>query len=384
MIPITRPYIENPDIKYLQDVINSKIFTDGKYQKKTEHFIKKKIQSKFIALTQSCTAALEISAILLNLKKGDEVILPSYGFVSISNAIVLRGAKPVFVDVDPNTLNVSIDDIEKKITKKTVAIYIIHYAGHACNLKKILEIKRKHNIFLIEDAAHAFLAKYKNKYLGTIGDIGVFSFHETKNFISGQGGCISINNNKFIKRANYILDKGTDRREFIKDYKKKIINSSNLRNFYSWVDLGSEYRASELSSALLYSQLRKNKLIQHKRMILWKKYERLFNKLQKNVTYVKPLKDTVSSYHLAVIIFKDLKICNKFKKFMKRKKIAATFHYVPLHTSKMGKIYFTRKLPNTEKLFQKIVRLPLFPDMTITEFFKIEKALKEFFKKELS
>ena len=384
MIPITKPYIESKDIKYLKDVINSKIFTDGKYQKKTEYFIKKKIKSKFIALTQSCTAALEISAILLNLKKGDEVILPSYGFVSIANAIVLRGAKPIFADVDPDTLNLSAYDIEKKITKKTVAIYLIHYAGHSCNLEKILKIKKKYNIFLIEDAAHAFFAKYKNKYLGTIGDIGVFSFHETKNFISGQGGCISINNKKLIKRANYILDKGTDRREFIKDYKKKIINSSNLKNFYSWVDLGSEYRASELSSALLYSQLIKNKIIKNKIMFIWKKYEKLFKKLKKKITYIKPLKNTYSSYHLMVIIFKDLEICNEFKKFMKSKKIAATFHYVPLHTSKMGKIYSKSKLPNTESLFQKVVRLPLFPNMSIPEFNKIEKTIKEFFKKDFS
>ena len=364
MIPITKPYVQNSDLKFVKNVFNSKIFTDGKYQKKTEFLIKKLIKSKFIALTQSCTSALEISSILLNLKKGDEVIMPSYGFVSISNAIALRGAKPVFAEIDPNTLNICPKDIEKKITKKTVAIYLIHYAGHSCDLDKILKIKRKHKIYLIEDSAHAFLGKYKNKYLGTLGDIGVFSFHETKNFIGGQGGCISINNKKFIRRANYILDKGTNRKDFIKDYRKKIINSNKLKDFYSWVDLGSEFRAPELSSALIYSQLLKRKIIQNKRKFIWKRYVNLFEDIKyKKLRIIKPLKNSSSAYHLMVIIFSDLHICNEFKKFLKNLNIAATFHYVPLHISKIGKTYSKTELPITENIFSRVVRLPLFPGM---------------------
>ena len=274
MIPITKPSLDNNDLKYIKDVIKSKILTDGYYQKKTEELIKKLIKSKFVSLTQSCTAALEISAILLNLKKGDEVIMPSYGFVSVANSVVLRNAKPIFTEIDPESLNISFDDIKKRITKKTKAIYVIHYAGNSCEIEKISQLAKKNNIFLIEDVAHSFLAKYKNKFLGTIGDIGVFSFHETKNLVGGQAGCISINNTSFIDRTNVILDKGTDRKKFINNFKKKII-SSQKKGFYSWVDLGSEYRAPELTSALLYSQLRKVKKIQNKRKIVWHRYKKV-------------------------------------------------------------------------------------------------------------
>ena len=263
MIPITKPSIDNSDYKYVKKVLKSKILTDGFYQQRSENLLKKYIKSKFIALTHSCTDALEISAILLNLKKNDEVIMPSYGFVSLANAVVLRGAKPIFADINPFTLNISYNEIRKKISKRTKAIYVIHYAGNACEIEKIAMLAKKNKIYLVEDSAHAFLAKTKNKFLGTIGDIGVFSFHETKNLVAGQGGCISINNTSLIKRANNILDKGTDRKKFINNFKNKIIKSNN-KKFYSWVDVGSEYRASELSSALLYSQILKAKRIQKK------------------------------------------------------------------------------------------------------------------------
>ncbi len=381
MIPLSKPLIDKSDLKYFRDIFDTKILTDGKYQKKSEVLIKKLIKSKFVALTHSCTAALEISALLLNLKKGDEVLMPSYGFVSIANAIALRGATPVFVEINSKNLNICLDDLEKKITKKTKAIYLIHYAGNSCDMDKILYIKKKYNIYLIEDAAHAFLAKFKNKYLGTIGDIGTFSFHETKNLTSGQGGCLSINNKKLMKRANYILDKGTDRRDFIKNYKKKIITSNNNRKFYSWVDLGSEYRSPELSSALLFSQLKKINIIQKKRSIIWKKYKRLFREINSaDFTLIEGSRSSTSSYHLLVLLFNNLEKSNKFKNYLQKKNIAATFHYVPLHKSRMGKFYSSKKLPFTEKIYQKVVRLPLFPSMTSKEFNKINKTIKGFFK----
>ena len=264
MIPITKPSFDKSELKHIQKVLKSQSLTDGIYLQKTEQLIKKLIKSKFVSLTHSCTAALEISAILINLKKDDEVIMPSYGFSSVPNAIVLRGAKPVFADVDSKTLNITLNAIKNKITKRTKAIYVIHYAGNSCEIDKISKFA-KNKIFLIEDAAHAFMAKLKNKFLGTYGDIGVFSFHETKNLVAGQAGCISINNSKFTKRCNYILDKGTNRRQFLKD-KNKIIKSSN-KGYYSWVDIGSEYRAPELSSALVYSQINKVKKIHGKRKI---------------------------------------------------------------------------------------------------------------------
>ena len=378
MIPITKPSLDNSDYKHIKKVLKSKILTDGYFQQKTEILLKKSIKSKFVALTHSCTAALEISAILINLKKNDEVIMPSYGFVSVANAVVLRGAKPIFADINPFTLNISYDDIQKKITKRTKAIYVIHYAGNSCEIEKISRLAKKNKIYLVEDSAHAFLAKSKNKFLGTIGDIGVFSFHETKNLVAGQGGCISINNTLLLKRANSILDKGTDRKKFIKNFKNKIIKSNN-KKFYSWVDIGSEYRASELASALLYSQILKAKKIQKRRKYLWNKFYKCILDLKTEKFYlIKPLAKSTSAYHLFVLIFKNSKLSHQFKSKMQKSKIAATFHYVPLHKSKMGKKFSNSKLPVTENIYDRIVRLPLFPDMTKKEANKIIKNIKEF------
>ena len=378
MIPITTPSLDNSDYKYIKQVLKSKILTDGYFQQKTEKLLKKYIKSKFVALTHSCTAALEISAILINLKKNDEVIMPSYGFVSVANAIVLRNAKPVFTEIDPLTLNISFEDIKEKITRKTKAIYVIHYAGNACEIKKISDYAKKKKIFLIEDTAHAFSGKFKDKFLGTYGDIGVFSFHETKNIVAGQGGCISINNKNLIKRANFILDKGTNRRKFINDFKKKIIKSNN-KKFYSWVDIGSEYRASELSSALLYSQILKVKKIQLARKNIWKKFNKTINNLNTKKFYlVKPSNNVTSAYHLLVLIFKNNQLANKFKKLMQKNNIAATFHYVPLHNSKMGKKFCKKKLPITESIYKRVVRLPLYSDLKKKECNKIIDILKKF------
>ena len=304
--------------------------------------------------------------------------MPSYGFVSVANAVVLRGAKPIFADINPLTLNVSYKDISKKITKRTKAIYVIHYAGNSCEIDKISKLAKKNKIYLVEDCAHAFLAKNKNKFLGTIGDIGVFSFHETKNLVAGQGGSISINNTSLLKRANSILDKGTDRKKFINNFKSKIIKSNN-KKYYSWVDIGSEYRASELSSALLFSQILKAKKIQKKRKYLWNKFNKFILQLKTKKFYlIKPLEGSTSAYHLFVLVFKNSKLSHQFKNKMQKSNIAATFHYVPLHKSKMGKKFSNSKLPVTENIYDRIVRLPLFPDMTNKEINKIIKNIKEF------
>lgn len=380
MIPISKPFFNSDEKKYINKVINSKILVDGPFQSKVEKIIERKINSKSISLTQSCTHALEISALLLNIKKNDEVIMPSYGYVSLCNAIVLRGGIPVFADINPYNLNIEPKDIEAKITKKTKAIYIIHYGGNACYMDEIIKIKKKYNLFLVEDAAHAFLGKYKNRYLGTIGDIGVFSFHETKNITGGQAGCISINNKKFLKRKDFILDKGTDRRYFIKNFYKKIINPFQNKKFYSWVDIGSEYRASEISSALIYAQLRKITYIQNGRKILYKNYLKLFKKINSNLVRIIPdNKKNKSAYHLFVIIFKNQLIAKKFKIYLHKNNIAATFHYVPLHKSKMGKLFKNKKLIITENIYKKIVRIPFFYGLKIYEIKKINKIINNFF-----
>ena len=378
MIPITKPYIEKDDLKFLNKVVDSKILTDGFFQKKCESIIKNKLKSKFVAITHSCTAALEISAMLINLSKNDEVILPSYGFVSIANAVVLRGARPIFAEIDPLTLNISVSDVEKKITKKTKAIYVIHYAGNACDIIRLKKIAKANKLYLIEDAAHAYSAKFKSNYLGTLGDIGVYSFHETKNIVSGQGGCISINNPSLIKRANFILDKGTNRIEFINNYKKKIILSNN-KKFYSWVDIGSEYRAPELSCALLYSQLKKLHKIQRSRKKIWQWFKKEIDKINSNEFYIiKPLKNSISSYHLFVIVFNKKNIARKFMNYMQKNKIAATFHYVPLHMSKMAMKIKKQKLKTSESIYSRIVRLPLFPGMNQKMINKIVFNIKRF------
>jgi dTDP-4-amino-4,6-dideoxygalactose transaminase len=381
MIPISKPFFNQNEKIYINKVINSKILVDGPFQSQVEKIIKKKIGSKSISLTQSCTHALEITSILLNIKKDDEIIIPSYGYVSLGNAIVLRGGKPVFAEIDPDTLNINPKDIEKKITKKTKAIYIIHYGGNACDMEEILKIKKKYNLFLVEDAAHAFLGKYKNRYLGTIGDIGVFSFHETKNITGGQAGCISINNKKFLKRKDFILDKGTNRRHFIKNFRKKIISSSQNKKFYSWVDIGSEYRASEISSALIYSQLKKINYIQNKRKLLFNDYLKLFKKINSNIVKTLTINNkNKSAFHLFVLIFKDQIKAKKFIAHLQRNDIAATFHYVPLHKSKMGRSFTSKRLLITEKIYMRIVRIPFFCGLKYSEIKKIKKIIYNFFK----
>lgn len=381
MIPISKPYINKLETYYIQKVLNSKILVDGYFQQKVEKIIEKKINSNSISLTQSCTHALEIASILINIKSGDEVIMPSYGYVSLCNSVVLRGGTPIFAEVNPKTLNIDPDDIKKKVTKKTKAIYVIHYGGNACELDQIIKIKNKFNLYLVEDAAHSFLGKYKNKYLGTIGDIGVFSFHETKNITGGQAGCISINNKKFLTRKDFILDKGTDRRSFIKNYKKKIINPSQNKKFYSWVDIGSEYRASEISSAIIYAQLKKVSKIQNLRKKIYNRFIKLLKNINSDLVETLFLSNTnISAYHLFLLIFKNQLISKQFKIYLQKHGIAATFHYVPLHKSKMGKFFKIQKLKITEQIYKRIVRIPFFPGLRENELIKIEKIIKNFFK----
>jgi len=371
-IIFNKPFINNDAKKNILDVLKKRNFTDGLYQKKCENFIKKKINSQSVHLTHSCSSALEIATRLIDLKKDDEVIIPSYTFTSTANCVIMSGAKPVFVDVKSNDLNIDPKEIEKKINKKTKAIIIVHYAGVACDMSEILRIKKKYNLFIIEDAAHAFMGKYKNSYLGTIGDFGAFSFHETKNLIAGQGGALLINDKKFVKNAKLILDKGTDR---------SIIN--NKKKYYSWKSVGSEYRAPELTSALLFSQLNNSKTTQKKRKNIWDYYYEKLNALQTNLFYTLN-KDTIykeSAYHVFPIIFQNKKFKNLFIKYMKTKNVECFFHYYPLHLSSYGKKISKYKLKNTEKIYNGLVRLPLYPGLKKEELIYIIKQIIRFDKK---
>ena len=367
-IVFNKPFTSYSDKRYINDVFKKNKFADGFFQKKCENFIKKKINSKFIALTQNCTSALEISMILINLKKDDEVIMPSYTFTSTANAVLLRGAKPVFADVNLHDINLNYDSVKKKINKRTKAIIVVHYAGNSCDMQKFLELKKKYNLFLIEDCAHSFMGKFKNRYLGTIGDFGTFSFHETKNLVGGQCGAMSINNQNYVKRAKIILDKGTDR---------ALIN--NKKKYYSWKDIGSEFRSAELPAALLYSQLSKFDKIDRKRHVISNYYRKKILLIEnKNFNIIKPDPKNKSANHIFALIFKSLKLRDKFINFMKLKKIFCYFHYFPLHLSSFGKKFDKSKMENTNKINNGLVRLPLYPGLKKKEILRIISEVKKF------
>ncbi len=368
IIKFNKPLISKYSKKNILKVLKNKDFSDGEFQKKSEELIKKLINANSVKLTQSCSSALEVAMILANIGKDDEVIVPSYTFTSTANCVLLRNSNPIFVDIDLKDVNMTAELVEKKITKKTKAIVLVHYGGVACNMDKFIKLKKKYNLFLIEDAAHAFMAKYKNKSLGTFGDFGAFSFHETKNVVGGQCGALIINNKKFINRANVILDKGTDRYLLGK------------KNYYSWQDIGSEYRSPELSAALLFSQLQVIKSIQSKRRYIWNTYYKYLKKINNHSFYIpfNENKNIESSYHTFPIVFKDTINRNKFIKFMKKNKIQCFFHYYPLHLSKFGKKIHKGKLENTEKIFNGLVRLPIYPDLTNNELKKILNTFKSF------
>ena len=365
-----KPYVKKKDKRYIEDVFSSNKFADGVYQNKCEKLIKKKIKSKFVALTQNCTSALEIAMILINLKTNDEVIMPSYTFTSTANSVILRGAKPVFVDVNKHDINLDPYEVEKKINKRTKAIIVVHYGGVSCDMEKFLRLKRKYNLYLIEDAAHSFMGKFKKRFLGTIGDFGTFSFHETKNYVGGQCGALSINNHSFINRANILMDKGTDR-ALISDKKK----------YYSWKDIGSEFRSAELPAALLFSQLLRSSEIQLKRKNLWNFYYKNFsNKNNKNFYILSKNKSNTNAHHVFVIIFKSYNLRERFITYMKKRGITCYFHYYPLHLSTFGKKFSKIKLKNTERIYDGLVRLPLYPSLKKNEIKRVISEINKFLK----
>ena len=371
-ILFNKPIISSNEKIFINKVIKNKKFTDGEFQKKCKVLIQDLIKSNCIEMTQSCSSGLEIAMLLINLKQGDEVIMPSYTFTSTANAVLLRGATPVFIDVSLEDANLDFKLVEKKINKKTKAIILVHYAGISCDMLSYLKLKKKYNLYLIEDAAHSFLGKFKDRYLGTFGDLGAFSFHETKNFIGGQCGALSINNIKFKKKATIILDKGTDRSLM-----------GNKKKYYSWQGIGSEYRSTEFSSALLYGQLRNYKKIYDSRKIIWNEYFKNFSKIKsKKFSLLKSdNKLKKNAYHIFAFIFKNLKIRNKFISYMKKNNIECYFHYYPLHMSKFGKKYKKYNLTNTEKIYNGLVRLPLYPSLSKLEIKNIINATQKFLKR---
>ncbi|EPY6466793.1 dTDP-4-amino-4,6-dideoxygalactose transaminase [Clostridium sporogenes] len=363
MIPFNKVYTTNNEIEYIKDAINRKhVSGDGYYTKKVANFMEQKFNTKKALMTTSCSSALDIAAILLNLKEGDEVIMPSYTFVSTANSVVLRGAKPVFADINKETLNIDPEDIKRKITKNTKAIFVVHYAGVACDMDKIMKIAKKNNLLVVEDAAQGVNAKYKGKYLGTIGDIGCYSFHETKNYSSGEGGAILINKDeKLCRKSEIVREKGTNRSQFFRGEVDK----------YTWVDKGSSYLPSDILAAFLWAQFEKMDEIQQKRKSIYKNYYKGLKKLQDKGVLTLPIisKECESNYHTFHILLNSEKERNSLMYKLKEKNIGAVFHYIPLHTSPMGERlgYKLGDLPNTENLSGRLLRLPMYIELSLED-----------------
>jgi dTDP-4-amino-4,6-dideoxygalactose transaminase len=352
---------------------NNNFSSNGHFTNLCSKWLIKNIGCQEALLVHSCTAALEMCAILINIKPKDEIIMPSYTFVSTANAFVLRGGVPVFVDIDPKTLNIDPNKIERAITKKTRGIVAVHYAGVSCDMDPILKIAKKYKLYVIEDAAQAILSKYKSRPLGSIGDLATLSFHETKNIHCGEGGALLINNPKFIKRAKIVRDKGTNRDLFNQNMVKK----------YTWVDYGSSYGLSEINAAFLYGQLKQAKKITKKKLIIFELYHKLLESLEIKKLIKRP---TIPTYaggngHMYYILVKNNKR-DKLIKYLKQKKINTVFHYVPLHSSHFGKLKAIIKtiMKNTNYASNNLLRLPLHTKLINKDVSICCKNIYSFFK----
>jgi dTDP-4-amino-4,6-dideoxygalactose transaminase len=346
--------------------------SNGYFSKKCSKWLIKNLKTKEALLVHSCTAALEMCALLLKIKQGDEIIMPSYTFVSTANAFVLRGGIPVFVDIDSKTLNIDPSKIEKAITKKTRAIVAVHYAGVSCDMDPILKIAKKYKLYVIEDAAQAILSSYKGRPLGSIGDLATLSFHDSKNIHCGEGGALLINNKKFIKRAKIIRDKGTNRDDF----------NNNIVKKYTWVDLGSSYGLSEINAAFLYGQLKQAKKIITKRLAIFNYYHKLLENLEIKKLIKRPTIPTYAKVngHMYYILVKNNKR-DKLIKHLQQKKINTVFHYIPLHSSRFGKLKATTKLTihNTNRIANTLLRLPMHLKLNKKSIIKCTNEISNFF-----
>ncbi len=376
MIHFNVPPVVGTEQKYIAEAIaNNKICGDGPFTKKCHAFLEEKFGNK-VLLTTSGTSALEMAALLCDLKAGDEVILPSYTFCSTADCFVQRGAKLVFVDVRPDTMNIDETKIEKAITPKTKVICAVHYAGVACEMDTIMAIAKKHNLKVVEDAAQGIFSTYKGKSLGTIGDYGCLSFHETKNLSMGEGGAIIINNGiEDYEKAEIIREKGTDRSKFIRGQIDK----------YTWRDYGSSYLPSDLNAAFLWAQLEQCDKIQNYRMNVWNKYYEELGKLLNCIGggYRLPVipENCAHNAHMFYLITKNLEERTAFIKFMKENDILAVFHYIPLHSAPAGLKFgsFNGEDEITTPYSQRLVRLPLYYGLTEEDQNKVIECVKKFY-----
>lgn len=376
MISFNVPPVVGTEMKYIREAIdNRKICGDGAFTRKCSAWLEKSTGTAKALLTTSCTHATELAAILANVKPGDEVIMPSYTFVSTADAFVLRGAKVVFVDIRPDTMNIDEKLIENAVTEKTKAIVPVHYAGVSCEMDTICDIAKRHNLYVIEDAAQGVMSTYKGKALGTIGDYGCYSFHETKNYSMGEGGALLIKNENNIERAEIIREKGTNRSKFFRGQVDK----------YTWMDAGSSYLPSELNAAYLWAQLEVAEKIYNDRMSSWNVYYDQLKELENEGVIDLPVipKECEHNAHMFYIKTRDLEERQNLISYLKGKNISAVFHYIPLHTAPAGKKYgvFSGEDKFTTKESERLLRLPLYYKLKKDDIYYVVDSIKEFYKK---
>lgn len=374
MIPFNKPYIHGRELFYIaQAVASGKISGDGVFTKKCHEFFEKKYNIHKALLTTSCTDALEMAAILLNIQPGDEVIVPAFTFVSSANAFALRGAKIVFADSEKDNPNIDAKSLEALITPKTRAIVVVHYSGIACDMDAIMELANKYNVSVVEDAAQAIHSYYKGIPLGTIGALGTFSFHETKNVIAGEGGLLAINSSDMVTRAEIIREKGTNRSSFFRGEVNK----------YGWVDIGSSFLPSDIIAAYLFAQLENIDDIQRRRTEIWNRYWKIFSTVLPGMGVGLPVIPdyATNNAHIFYLVCRNIEQRTKLIETLKEKGIHATFHYLSLHESE----YFAQKhdgraLPNSDRFADCLIRLPLFYELTDEQVDYIGHTVCDFFR----
>lgn len=376
MINFNVPPFTGKEMDYIRECVeNQKICGDGVYTKKCNEWLEKKTGSTKCLLTTSCTHATELAALLAEIQPGDEVIMPAYTFVSTADAFVLRGAVPVFVDIRPDTMNIDENLIEAAITEKTKAIVPVHYAGVSCEMDKIMELAKKYNLVVIEDAAQGVMSTYKGKALGTIGDFGCFSFHETKNYSMGEGGALLIRDEKYVEDAEIIREKGTNRSKFYRGQIDK----------YTWVNFGSSYLPSDMNAAYLYAQLEMAEEINDARLACWERYYENLKPLAKAGYIELPVVPQVCVHnaHMFYIKAKDIEERTELIAHLKDNGVMSVFHYIPLHTAPAGKKFgrFHGEDKYTTKESERLTRLPMFYGLTLEQVDYICEQVKSFYEK---
>ena len=372
-IPFNRPFLTGKESEFIQQAIATwKICGDGTFTQKCHTRLESELGIHKALLTTSCTHALEMAALLLDIEPGDEVVVPSFTFVSSVNAFVLRGARPVFIDIRPDTLNLDETQLEGLITSRTKAIVVVHYAGVACEMDTILEVAKRRGIPVVEDNAHGLFSKYKERYLGTLGCLATQSFHETKNFTCGEGGALLINDPQYVERAEIIREKGTDRSRFFRHQIDK----------YTWMDVGSSYLPSDILAAFLYAQLEARDCIQARRQRIWEYYDEHLRKWAAdfNVQLPSVPPHCEQSFHMYYLVLATAEKRDRLLEHLNAHDINSVFHYLPLHLSRMGRLFGGQEggCPVSESVSERLLRLPFYTGLSEPDQSRVVSALRDF------